>query len=445
MMFLKNNGLLLATSLLWGTASAQVEYECDPCVDRSTTKIQAIVFATSYDPFFKQAEAGMRQASKDMNVEFDIVYAEEDYETMAVSIEGLASESQALIVTLPEDDSVLAAVQQAIDSGTPVFGFERGYDSASSLDMPFVGFDDSLAGRKAAESFGPVNSVLFLQDDSPQETNIHSKRLQGLKDGFASANGTAPTVTGEVVKKDDDASSSLAQLLDGCSYEAILISSEELIEPSLDALEQLNCVGSTLLGAIGASSTIHQAVSRGELAFALADQPYLQGASSIVHAALYVSTGKKLAQSSESESGMLLTGPELLTQDKALTDTLQNCQADGFPVCPNDKGLDGITKSSCDCADRRKLKIAGVLHAVTTDAFWDIVYTAANQAADDFGVSLELDRMEPDSADVLHFRMATQIEKLCQEGIDGIFVTIPSDGKILFCAYPRSACLFLWW
>lgn len=58
------------------------------------------------------------------------------------------------------------------------------------------------------------------------------------------------------------------------------------------------------------------------------------------------------------------------------------------------------------------------------------MYTASNQAADDFGVELELDRMEPDSADVLHLQMATQIEKLCKEKVDGIFVTIPSEAVL---------------
>lgn len=129
-----------------------------------------------------------------------------------------------------------------------------------------------------------------------------------------------------------------------------------------------------------------------------------------------------LAPSSESEYGIQAAGPVVVTRDDVPSDSLSACEDEAFPICP------AVPESSkCDCVDRSKVKIAGVLHAVTTDAFWDIVYTAANQAATDFQIDLELDRMEPDDADVLYLKMASKIESLCQNGkVDGIFVTIPN-------------------
>lgn len=50
------------------------------------------------------------------------------------------------------------------------------------------------------------------------------------------------------------------------------------------------------------------------------------------------------------------------------------------------------------------------------------------RAAKDFGVELELDRFEPEAdSGVLHEKMASQIESLCKEGVDGIFVAIPNE------------------
>ena len=65
---------------------------------------------------------------------------------------------------------------------------------------------------------------------------------------------------------------------------------------------------------------------------------------------------------------------------------------------------------------------------VTTDEAWEIVFAQANQAADDLGIDLKLDRLAPQpSSEVLHSKMATKIVSLCNEGVDGLFVSIPSD------------------
>ena len=49
-------------------------------------------------------------------------------------------------------------------------------------------------------------------------------------------------------------------------------------------------------------------------------------------------------------------------------------------------------------------------------------------SANDFGVELILDRMEPhDNPNILFEKMANKIEVLCQQGVDGIFVSIPNS------------------
>ncbi|CAB9527689.1 Periplasmic binding proteins and sugar binding domain of LacI family [Seminavis robusta] len=423
-------GCVLAATLV----GAQVEFNCDPCIERSGTSIQAIVHGASDDTFWMQVQAAMKQSASDMNVEFSLSFAEGGnadslYDNMASQITQAAGNAQALIVSIPEgSDKVKQAVETVISGGTPVFGLESGYQVAKSAGLSsFIGMDDELAGKTAAENFKAAapTQALFLHLTDAANAQKYSNRVKGLQDGFAALNLTT-SVESTAIESPGDVSAS--GIFDNCPYQAVLIGTEsdELMENTWALLDQQGCQD-TLLATFGSSVAVHKAVSSGKLAFAMSQQSYLQGALSVVHAALYVTTGKHLAPSSESPWGMLLSGPEVFTADNVLTDTFQICEAEGFPVCPNDKALDGVTTSECKCTDRPTMKIAGVLHAVTTDSFWDIVYTAANQAADDFGVLLELDRMEPDTADVLHTRMANQIERLCQEGVDGIFVTIPSE------------------
>lgn len=435
----------LGLVLLCAGIAAQVRFDCDPCIERDGYKIRAIVHGSDSDPFWLQIQAAMVQAAKDMKVQLSMQFAGDDntsdmdrvYRRMASAITSAAKSSDVLLVTIP-DPLVQTAVEEVIRGGTPVFGLESGYDVAKIAGLrSFVGMDDELGGKSASEyvleSGATINRALFVEDASATANKQAQARRQK---GFASAlsngeNASGANVETMVVTDASTFGGTLEPSLAGCPYDLILLGThtDEMVDQTLAALEAKGCAD-TMLGTFGTSVAIHQAVSAGKLKFAVGQQPYLQGALSLVHAALYVSTGKSLAPSSESEYGMVLSGPELITQETAVTDTFQVCEADAFPVCPNGMALDGVTKSRCDCAARSKTKLAGVLHAVTTDSFWDIVYTAANQAADDFGVELELDRMEPDTADVLHLKMATQIQKHCQEGIDGIFVTIPSEAVL---------------
>ena len=145
-------------------------------------------------------------------------------------------------------------------------------------------------------------------------------------------------------------------------------------------------------------------------------------------AALYATTGLVLAPPPE---GVYLSGPAFYVRgDTSITDTLRMCTDDSFPVCPDTFGPLGLP-SNCPCTDRSKIVIGGVVHGVTTDEFWDMVFAAAEQGADDMGVKLRFDRFEPqESNEILYRKMSAKILSLCQGGVDGLFVSL-SDPIIL--------------
>lgn len=68
-----------------------------------------------------------------------------------------------------------------------------------------------------------------------------------------------------------------------------------------------------------------------------------------------------------------------------------------------------------------------------------MIFEQANQAADDLGVELLLDRLEPQpNATVWHTKMARKMASLCQGGVDGLFVSIPSDQVVAAIEECRS-------
>lgn len=313
--------------LFLGTVWAKVKFDCDPCIQRNGYNIQAILHGSSGDPFWQQMQGAMVQAAKDMNVDLGVSLWEGDDDAMASQIAAASRGANALIVSIPSL-KVQTAVQAAIQGGTPVFGLESGYD----LELPlsgFIGMDNELAGKTAAEQMtaaadDTTTKALFVLDVSHSAV-AQEKRLDGFRAGMA------PPV--EVVQVHDasQARTSLESALEGCPFESILLGdgNDALVSETVSVLEAKSCTKVTV-GTFGTSIAIHQAVSAGKLQFAVSQQAYLQGAMSVVHATLYVTTGKHLAPSSESTYGMVLSGPELITKDNAYTDTFQVCEADAF-------------------------------------------------------------------------------------------------------------------
>jgi len=340
---------------------------------------------------------------------------------MAADIRAAANSNnppEALIVTIPSD-SVKAAVSDAIESGLPVFGMYKGYEYYEELEMQgFIAMDQQEAGAAAGKRFngikGTTAKAAYVTPVITDE-DFDAKRLEGLRS--------------EIDNVEEIEKSSMITMFKDCPYDAVLLASSELLEYALKAYEENGCDYTTNpIATFDTSKDIHIGLSSGKLAFTVSSAQYLQGAFSVMAATMFATNGKALAPSSESTFGMQTVGPVITTKQYPLTDSEHECQNDAFPVCPYNKALDGVGESLCDCTDRKKIKIAGVLHAVTTDEFWDVIYESTQHAADDFGVELILDRLEPnDDPDILHEKMAAQIESLCKQSVDGIFVTIPHE------------------
>lgn len=117
-----------------------------------------------------------------------------------------------------------------------------------------------------------------------------------------------------------------------------------------------------LLATFDTDSDVYAAIATGKLSFAASQQSHLQGVLSVVFAAMYVTTGKKLARSRENAYGIWRSGPEIINLRNLPSDTLQICEASAFPVCPNTMEPGGLTQSKCKCTDRSEIVIGAVLH-----------------------------------------------------------------------------------
>ena len=333
----------------------------------------------------------------------------------------------ALIVTIP-----FPVVQKAVQLATeyiPVFGMNSGYDVAADVGvLDFIAMDEFRAGEVAAEEFKKESSnitrALFINHAKGNSAAIY--RLDGFRAGLDS-NVLIDELFVDVTLPFDDNVELIASALEGCEYDTVLLlGADSTLEMALTGFE--DCLGSDMiLGTFDQNVAAYEAIATGRLLFAISQQSYLQGTLSVVAAATFATTEKKLS-SSQAAFGTYLSGPKAINLGNLPSDTLQACEIESFPVCQNTDAVDDIANSTCPCMDRSTIKIAGVLHGITTDRFWDVVFAQAEQAADDLGVQLKIDRIEPQpESDILISKMANQIISYCKEGVDGIFISFPSD------------------
>jgi len=408
-----------------------MDLDCDPCIERPDYRIKVIVHGISSDKFWQRVRTSSMQAALDMRVKLDFnLYDTFNPEVMAEDIVASATglnPPDALIVTIPS--SIVASAVQRATEHVPVFGMNSGYDIAAAVGvLDYIAMDEYQGGVLAAKEFqkesANITKALYL-NHGPENDALTDRR-----DGFQNELGADVVVDElfvDITLPLDDNVEMISSELEGCEYDVVLLAgSEATLDMAMEVFE--GCFGSGMyLGAFDENLQAYEAIATGRLLFTISQQSHLQGTLSVVAAATYATTEKKLS-SSQAAFGTYLSGPIAISFDNLPSDTVQSCEEDAFPVCPNTFQLDGITNSTCPCLDRSKIKIAGVLHGITTDGFWDVVFAQAAQAADDLGVELKIDRLEPQpTSEILHSKMANQIISLCKEGVDGIFISFPSE------------------
>lgn len=315
------------------------------------------------------------------------------------------------------------------DTDIPVFGLNSGGDVARLLDVnAYVGMDEYLGGSVAGQYFvmsGISESSQGLYVNSQINNIALQERYLGLSENVGGLFFETLVVDGT---SQEDMTAKLQQAMVGCPYTHILLSTSSSLANTVQAIKDAGCsFESIVMGTFDVSEVVYTGIANNELDFTISQQTYLQGSLPVVLATLFSTTGRTLAASSESRNGIYLSGPTLINGTNLPSPEQQVCQFEAFPICPNNKNPLG-EMAECPCIDRSQIKIRGITHGVSTDPFWDQVYAAMGQAAEDFGVDLVAIRLDPsETNEAVYEQMAGQVRALCSEEIDGLFVSIPSQ------------------
>ena len=147
--------------------------------------IVAIVFVTSSafaeryvmvthgegnDPFWPVVQKGGEDAARAIGADFEYIYnPSADMADMASSIQAAAATSpDGMVISLPDPDSLGAAIKAAVAAGVPVITMNSGLESSASLGaLMHVGQPEYLAGQSAgarAKAEGATKALCMIQE-----------------------------------------------------------------------------------------------------------------------------------------------------------------------------------------------------------------------------------------------------------------------------------------
>lgn len=276
-------GLVGAASVVLGVGTSQAAPK--------RLMIAMVTHGEAVDPFWTRVKNGADLAAKQMDV--DLRYRSPNTFNMVKMkdlIQAATNQRPAgLVVTIPDAAALGPAIKSAVAEGIPVITMNTGRVPGKSLGtMAYVGEGNYAGGVAAGQRFAALGAKLGVCLNQEVGQIALERRCQGFAKGFGHKVVTLPTaedpttVTSQVE----------AFLRSHPGTDAILANSAPLGgEPAVKAVEALGLKSKIYIGSFDLSPGFLQNLAQGKAAFALDQQPFLQGYLSVVLLANYARYG----------------------------------------------------------------------------------------------------------------------------------------------------------
>lgn len=263
------------------------------------------------DPFWSVVKNGVELAAKHTGAEVDYRAPETfDMVAMAQLIDSAVNqEPDGLVVSIPDGDALGPSIKRAVEAGIPVISINSGSDVSKSLGaLLHVGQDEYDAGKAAGaklKAMGGKQGLCVNQEVGNVSLDL---RCKGFADGFGGNVKVLPTSNDP-----SEIRSKVRAALDSDeSIDTIMaLSASTAGEPTVAAVKAMGLTKEVNVATFDLSAEFLKAVSKGEAAFAIDQQQFLQGYLAVNFLALYADYGLM-------PGGDVPSGPNLITKEKAL-------------------------------------------------------------------------------------------------------------------------------
>jgi simple sugar transport system substrate-binding protein len=295
---------LLAAALIPSVGSAQ----------QSQYRFVVVTHGQASDPFWSVVKNGVDQAAKDMGVTVEYqAPGTFDMVAMAQLIDAaVASKPDGLVVSIPDANALGPHIKAAVDAGIPVISINSGSDVAQSLGvLTHLGqteFEAGQGGGTAMAAAGVKHALCVNQEVGNAALDL---RCNGFKDTLSKAGGTVDVLAINLADPTDSQQRITAALTADSTIDGVFTLGPTGAAPALAALTAMGKLGQFKLATFDLSPEVLQAISVGNMLFAIDQQQFEQGYLPIVLLKLYKSNLNTIA------NPVLMTGPGLVTKDNA--------------------------------------------------------------------------------------------------------------------------------
>jgi simple sugar transport system substrate-binding protein len=222
-----------------------------------------------------------------------------------------AAKVDGLIVSLANPDAMKDSVTAAVAAGIPVITINSGVDVYKQFGaITHVGQTERVAGQGAGEQFNNAGAkkVLCIVHE---EANIGlTQRCQGLADTFKGQTEVFSVASTGVSNVAGTLSAIQNKITSDKSFDAILTLNPVIAIAARDAIKASG--GTQKLGTFDLSPDVLDAVTNGQILFAIDQQQYLQGYLPVVFLYLYKTNLNTVG------GGLpVLTGPGIVDKSNA--------------------------------------------------------------------------------------------------------------------------------
>jgi simple sugar transport system substrate-binding protein len=296
------------------TAAGTGSTEAGGGVTQRDYTFEVVTHGQASDPFWSVAANGVAAAAEDMGVTanyqapgtFDMVAMSQIIDT------AVAGQPDGLVVSIPDADALGPSIQAAVDAGIPVISMNSGSDVFADLGvLVHVGQTEREAGLIAGQAFaaeGVTNALCVNQEVGNAALDL---RCEGFTEGMGGTVEVIPVDLNDPTGAQQSVASALQANADA---NGILTLGPTGAIPTLAALDEAGSLGTITFATFDLSPEVLQAITDGDMAFAIDQAQYLQGYLPIVLLTQYLETG---AIPLGSVGRVILTGPQLVTAETA--------------------------------------------------------------------------------------------------------------------------------
>ncbi|WP_374112477.1 sugar ABC transporter substrate-binding protein [Streptomyces sp. CC210A] len=244
-----------------------------PAVDTPRWTIAMVTHSGDGDTFWDIVQKGARQAAAKDNVDFLYAHSDQGQEQAQLVDAYVAKKVDGLIVTLAKPEALKASVARAVAAGIPVVTVNSGSEQSAAFGaLTHIGQDETVAGRAVGDTLderGRKKALCVLHEQG----NVgHEQRCDGIRETF---DGELQNLYVDGTNMPDVAASIEAKLQTDPALDAVVT----LGAPYADAAAQAKRTAGAKaeIATFDLNAKVAAALGSGTLAFAVDQQPYLQG------------------------------------------------------------------------------------------------------------------------------------------------------------------------